>query len=585
IHHRTFAVLKWLAISGMVISLYFIYALLKNEFFPVGFLGNIKPHVSFITSAMYQVSRKGGICESARLFFLWLSEDKLLIIAGLVSTLFVAVLSIIKKHIYMGLILLTLFFMYFLVRGGEVIEFYIVPLIPFFALLIGITMYEFLFFCRNHQFFYVFFSTFLITLLVLYYAVYGQTNRGYNLYTTDQTKAQLDAINWIRQNVSQQSFLVIDDYGYVDLHASNNPSEKKFPLAEYYWKIDRDSAVKVSLLDNNPSNIDIIAMTPQTDADIKQGTLTLLGAAINKSKPVKRFWSNGWGVEFWSTRFPNQILTRSWQSYKKTFLSPSGNTVDPANKGITTSEAQSYALLRAVWMNDKVQFDTSWNWTKTHMQLSNNLFGWQYNYQTSSLDPGTATDGDEDIALALAFAGKQWSDGNYIHESLDIITSIWNNEINSTSGTPFVVAGNWAKDKNYAIINPSYLSPYSYRIFAQIDSSHPWQTLVDSSYYAFDACSKATLDVQNSIYLMPDWCEIQKDGTVSPSTEKNLTATTYSYDAFRSTWRIALDYIWNKDPRAKDYLEKSDFLRKQWQQTNKILVGYTHDGKQWDNYE
>ena len=46
----------------------------------------------------------------------------------------------------------------------------------------------------------------------------------------------------------------------------------------------------------------------------------------------------------------------------------------------------------------------------------------------------------------------------------------------------------------------------------------------------------------------------------------------------RVPWRLALEYHWNSDPRAKSTLEKMSFLGDQWRQNKKLYSTYTHDG-------
>jgi len=594
-YHRSFAIVKWLTVVVLFIAMYIVYALMKGEFFPVGsLLGGTSPHVSLWTTIQFQVSRSGGSIFDFKhsLFWLnmriWLAGDKLLILGGMVSTLFIGLISI-KKKLYIPYVLFSLFLSYYLTHG-VVNDFYIIPLIPFFTLLIGLSMFEignfFQRIFKNHSVYFI--TSFVFILLVgTYYAKYGYQSRGFNIYSSDQTIAQIEALTWIRTNIPTNSIFSMDNYGYVDLHSLQNPSKLAYPYAEYYWKIDEDPEIKYGILDNNPASINVLAITPQADVDgIKSGALPILSTVINHSAPIKTFWSAGWGVTLWQPRYPNQILSITWNSYKNNFISKNGRTLDPANKNNTTSEAQAYLLLRAVWENDKTQFETSWTWTKKSTQLSNHLFGWEWiNNKNSLVDGGTASDADEDIALSLAMAAKKWNNSAYLNESKDIIQAIWDNEVKLQNGKPYLVAGNWAKNRNNVIIDPSYLAPYEYRVFAQIDPKHQWMKLVDSSYEVFNGCSSSVLDKEMSVNLVPDWCAITATGKFTTSTEPNLTSTSYSFDAFRSTWRIALDYEWNKELRAKKFLENSTFIRNQWKQKGKILVGYTHDGKPWENYE
>ena len=140
---------------------------------------------------------------------------------------------------------------------------------------------------------------------------------------------------------------------------------------------------------------------------------------------------------------------------------------------------------------------------------------------------------------------------------------------------------------NALTINPSYLSPYAYRIFAEVDSSHPWGDIVDTSYEALKGCMTAPLFANDiPVNLPPNWCEIDVNGNYGAAKEPGLGSTEYSYDAIRSMWRLALDYKWNGEPRAKELLDLSgSFLLGKLNSEGKIIVGYTHDGRNWEQYE
>jgi len=80
-----------------------------------------------------------------------------------------------------------------------------------------------------------------------------------------------------------------------------------------------------------------------------------------------------------------------------------------------------------------------------------------------------------------------------------------------------------------------------------------------------------------SVGLPPNWCAIRRaTAAVAPITVMKQ-ADVYGYDAFRVMWRVALDYLWNGESRAKAYLDSTAFLRRQWQRKG-MLSAYTHTG-------
>jgi endoglucanase len=283
-----------------------------------------------------------------------------------------------------------------------------------------------------------------------------------------------------------------------------------------------------------------------------------------------------------------QMLEATWREYKRTYIEQgSMRTFDPDRGGITTSEGQSYTMLRAVWLDDKPTFDASWKWTvETLQRPKDHLFAWKWG-KTSSTTYGvlvaeggqnSASDADTDIALALVMAYARWQDRAYLDAAHAIITDIWEKEVIVVDGTPYMTADNLEKTvpNPLAVINPSYLHPAAYRIFAKVDPAHPWQALVNSSYALIDRSIDAPLGSGVGA-LPPDWIAInKKDGSIVPL--QSSESTNFSFDAMRVPYRLALDYYWYKDPRASTLLQKMSALSREWTDTGKLVYSYSHDG-------
>ncbi|HZC81289.1 MAG TPA: glycosyl hydrolase family 8, partial [Nitrospiraceae bacterium] len=153
-------------------------------------------------------------------------------------------------------------------------------------------------------------------------------------------------------------------------------------------------------------------------------------------------------------------LSALWSFYKQTYIQ-NGRVVSLDENGITTSEGQGYAMLRAVWSNDRATFETVWAWTKQHLQVRDDrLFAWKW--KGTVLDRNSATDADTDIALALILAARRFNHPAFEQESLGIINSIWNHEVIQLGSHVYVTAGNWARDEGYPTIHVAYLAPYAY---------------------------------------------------------------------------------------------------------------------------
>lgn len=291
---------------------------------------------------------------------------------------------------------------------------------------------------------------------------------------------------------------------------------------------------------------------------------------------------------------PYQMLEPLWYTYKTTFIESTTNrTVDMSRQYISTSEGESYTMLRAVWRGDKETFDKSWTWAQANLQRQDYLFAWLYLPGTSTIRAtstltaahiagrnNTASDADTTIALALIFAYARWQDDLYLDEARLIINSIWENETITIGDEVYVLANNLEKSGTgpTALINPSYLHPAAYRVFALVDTEHPWSRAIDGTYTLLNKASQSPLDTKVSAGLPPDWVRIHRiTGEVSaPTTEGNTSQ--FGYDAIRVIWNVALDFQWSGDNRAKTYLESLSFLHDEWEKREALMATYTHSG-------
>lgn len=281
------------------------------------------------------------------------------------------------------------------------------------------------------------------------------------------------------------------------------------------------------------------------------------------------------------------LLTASWNAYKSKYINQDGRVIDFSQNDITTSEGQSYALLRSVFNDDRPAFDLVYKWTKENLKRpEDNLFSWRWGKKQDgtygNIEGGgenSAADADVDIALALILASRRWNEPDYEKEALFILESIWNVETDVAASKRYLTAGNWAKNDSEIIINPSYFAPYAFREFAKVDWARDWLSLVGPGYEMLESASKSPLDKGASSGLPPNWIRLEKsNGNITAASLPNLT-TDYSFDAIRVPFRIALDYQWNRDERAGKYLTTSfKFLHDEYKKNNRLATSYSHDG-------
>lgn len=284
------------------------------------------------------------------------------------------------------------------------------------------------------------------------------------------------------------------------------------------------------------------------------------------------------------------LLQESWVFYKGRFLVDGAHVVSNTYGG-TISEGQSYALQKAVWMNDPTTFRKVWDWTRVNMKRPHDhLLGWRWgdgHFGTSKglMETDNATDADQDIAYALLLAGEKWHEPGYTRDGLNIVRDMWRLNVQALDGKYYLVPGTWEGFKQeYLTLDPSYFAPYVYRKFAQYDTQHTtgWNALADDIYDTLDACTNLTKPK-----LPPNWCAVKwQDDPQGPriifSDRQGNGSRDFSYDAFRVYWRMAMDAKLSPSPgrdRAVAYLKKHRFLLDYWRKTRIMPEGFTVDGQ------
>jgi endo-1,4-beta-D-glucanase Y len=209
-------------------------------------------------------------------------------------------------------------------------------------------------------------------------------------------------------------------------------------------------------------------------------------------------------------------------------------------------------MLFSVYMNDKATFDALWKYEQKHLN-THGLMHWRINSNGTTAGMNSATDADEDIAFALVMADQQW--GGY--------TTTATNMLNTVAQWDFGTDGTIKGGDFYVAVNPSYIAPAFYRVFAAYltDATQKarWMTILDKNYEILAAVQNATSG------LVPDW-------SAGPATNTN-----YGYDATRTPFRVALDYCWSGDARAKTFSNKIGAFFAGIGAAN-IVDGYALDG-------
>jgi endoglucanase len=278
----------------------------------------------------------------------------------------------------------------------------------------------------------------------------------------------------------------------------------------------------------------------------------------------------------------NPCLKKSYDSYLKEFMSKDGRIIDPDRNNVTTSEGQSYMLLKSVVLNDQKTFDLVYKWSKNNLQRKDKLFAWLWGKSPTGeykiLDNNSATDADIDIAFVLLIAYEKWNDEKYLKEAIPIINSIWNNETKRIGYYLILMPGVAQTYSDKIEINPSYFSPYQFRFFQKYDAIHDWNCLIDSSYYYLNQVMSKT-----QTGLPPNWFLIEAVQNKEQIVLEDSERSDFSYDAVRVFQRIYLDYVRTGEKRALPILAHSKFFIDKWiesgEDNKNFYVNYKADGQ------
>jgi endoglucanase len=257
------------------------------------------------------------------------------------------------------------------------------------------------------------------------------------------------------------------------------------------------------------------------------------------------------------------VLSDLWRVYTEAYLEPgTSRTLDLQDGAVTTSESQGYTMLRAVWMDDQQTFGESWQWTKDILQRDDSLlasrFGRLADGSYDVMDQTSVTGADADVAFALLMAYSRWQQDDYLYDALPLIDAVWERSVVPVGGRPVLVADDRQRlDPETVLVNPSYLAPYAYRVFARVDPGHDWTGLVDSSYAVLEELAGQPLDAERAAGLPPDWVRL---------------------DPLRLPWRLALDHAWYGEERALRLLEGQAVLASRWTDQGRLVSAYDRDG-------
>ncbi len=337
-YQRKFTIIAFTYIVIACGVIFVLMAVLKGELFPYSWHlpWDHHPHLSMLDTFVQQAQRGQEQGKFSDGWYEWTRADRPLIEVGIIAITFNMLVGLWNhRHLlillppfrffkrwwvrdavtvedrHLPLSLLAISYWLLLVRGGVVLPFYIIPMIPLLALNITAAVSLILTLVGK-------LVRFKLMCALLIYAMIGVIV-PYNLqhaqiaFTLHPTSAQRDAMVWVRDHVPRSAVIVINSYLYMDLHEAGGQGVgggAVYPYAHVYWNLAYDPELHDLLLQGNWDRIDYIVADSEMLHDIETaGTpMKVLNTALQHS--IVR-------VEFRATDSEKQIVISIYQVVHK----------------------------------------------------------------------------------------------------------------------------------------------------------------------------------------------------------------------------------------------------------------------------
>lgn len=249
-----------------------------------------------------------------------------------------------------------------------------------------------------------------------------------------------------------------------------------------------------------------------------------------------------------SNNVDDDFVANWYQTWKSRYLTDCNGMVMPSTESTSVSkvEAQGFAMIAAAYMADKAVVDGLYAYYQSKVQGSScNLSAW-HTTCGGVQDSGAATDGDIDVASGLVVAHWQWPNEGYDDKARGIINNLGQRMLTECSGLTTVYpgcsgGGAWGGCDETDI---SYYSPGFFRYFAKISGDSRWEKLANDTNTIRDNAAHAQTG------LVPDWQSVQgRPGAGS-------RVGHYGFDAIRTPFKHALDYLWHGTEPVRAWCEK-----------------------------
>ncbi|WP_189492632.1 ArnT family glycosyltransferase [Streptomyces antnestii] len=270
---RRFATSLFPFAVAIPVGVYVLYAILKNELLPTGFDFDLNnppaDHVSLLYTLWWQLNRSQGslLSSGSYLYTSWLIKDTPFLLFGLLAMAAALYWGFKDREHDPGFLIvatMTAAYAFYLVRGSVVLDFYIAPMIPLFAMCIGLVTDRLLGRFRPRLRIAVPAVAASVLLLVPTTHYLLTINTEGRVAVADQyqprlnlTRMQEQQVAWIRKNVPANARIIMDD----DLWSALHDVRPFYPSAHSHWNASSDPAVRDKLFAKNWRNVDYIIMS------------------------------------------------------------------------------------------------------------------------------------------------------------------------------------------------------------------------------------------------------------------------------------------------------------------------------------
>ncbi|MCQ2958987.1 MAG: glycosyl hydrolase family 8 [Bacteroidales bacterium] len=227
----------------------------------------------------------------------------------------------------------------------------------------------------------------------------------------------------------------------------------------------------------------------------------------------------------------------------------------------TVSEGIGYGMLIYVYMsseeNDFCQdrFDKLYAYYKKWSN-GNGVMNWKIEGFEKVNGYNGASDADLDVALALCLAAKQWgysSNYAYADEAEYLLNAIYKKEVGTHSVDGKMLTLINPGDSWNSIGNACYFTVASMGVYSQtqkyfnFSKKNDWETVYNDSHIFLEKSQRNG--------LWPNWSNW--DGTPCDRSPYDETSMDFGWDACRTPWRIAWDYLWYGNESSKKMMDKT----------------------------